>query len=202
MSQALRKLAGTINRSGGIAVFINQLREKIGVTYGSPEVTTGGRALKFFSSVRIDIRKKEVIKSGSTPIGNRTKVKIAKNKVAPPFKEVEFDLIFGEGICPASEVIEFGEILGIIKKSGSWYSYNGERVGQGKESVKTMLKENPDAAVAIRKEILERKDEIFVIKKAKSKKDGKNKGKNNDADVDFEEEDIDEAAEEFEDEED
>lgn len=146
MSQALRKLAGSINRTNCVVVFINQIREKIGVTYGSNETTTGGRALKFYASVRIDIRRIETLKDGSEPIGSRTKAKIIKNKVAPPFKEVEFDIIYGEGISRLGELVDLGVYLDIIHKSGSWFSIGDTRIGQGRESVKEYLKEHPDVA--------------------------------------------------------
>ncbi|MDR3072534.1 MAG: recombinase RecA, partial [Clostridiales Family XIII bacterium] len=149
MSQALRKLAGAISRSNTCAVFINQLREKVGVIYGSPEVTTGGRALKFYSSMRIDIRKAESIKVGDQTIGNRTKVKIVKNKVAPPFKQTEFDIIYGEGISKIGDLVDCAVTTEVIDKAGSWYSYNGNRIGQGRENVKSYLKENNELAVEI-----------------------------------------------------
>jgi len=154
MSQALRKLAGSISKTNCIVVFINQLREKIGVSYGNPETTTGGRALKFYSSVRIDVRRVETIKNGSEIIGNRTKVKITKNKVAPPFKEAEFDIIYGEGISKLGEIIDLGVKLDIIEKSGSWFTVAGNRI-QGRDSVRDFLKANPDVADAIEKEIRE-----------------------------------------------
>lgn len=144
MSQALRKLTGVISKSSCIVVFINQLRDKIGVMYGSPETTTGGKALKFYASVRLDIRRIGQIKEGTDIIGNRTKVKVVKNKVAPPFKEVEFDIIYGEGISKLGELIDLAVEFGIIKKSGAWFSYEGEKVGQGRENVKITLKENKD----------------------------------------------------------
>ena len=145
MSQALRKLTGQINKANTIALFINQLREKVGVMFGSPEVTTGGRALKFYSTVRIDVRKGEVIKGADSEIlGNRTKIKIVKNKVAPPFKVAEVDIMFGEGISKIGETLDFAVDLDIINKSGSWFSYNGERLGQGRENVKKVFEENEE----------------------------------------------------------
>ena len=146
MSQALRKLTGQINKANTIALFINQLREKVGVMFGSPEVTTGGRALKFYSSVRLDVRKGELIKANNENVGARTKVKVVKNKVAPPFKTAEFDLMYGEGISKAGTLIDIGTNMEIINKSGAWYSYNGERMGQGKEAAKQYLLDNPQIA--------------------------------------------------------
>ena len=144
MSQALRKLAGVINKTNALAIFINQLREKVGIVYGNPEVTTGGKALKFYASVRLDVRKGEPIKDGSTVIGSRTKIKIVKNKVAPPFRSCVVDLIFGEGLSQASSLLELAVERGIIKKSGAWYSYNESRIGQGRENTLKYLKENKD----------------------------------------------------------
>ena len=144
MSQALRKLTATISRTGCCCIFINQLREKIGVMFGNPETTTGGNALKFYASVRLDIRRISQIKDGDVANGNRTRVKVVKNKVAPPFRQVEFDIIFGEGISKVGEVIDMGVELGILQKSGSWYSYNEAKVGQGRDSVKTFLHDNPE----------------------------------------------------------
>ena len=145
MSQALRKLTGVIHKSGCICIFINQLRQKIGVMFGNPETTTGGNALKFYSSVRLDIRRIGQIKDSPDSInGNRTKVKVVKNKVAPPFKVVEFDIMYGKGISKSGEVLDLGVELEIIKKSGSWFSYNGEKLGQGRDSVKTILEDNPE----------------------------------------------------------
>lgn len=147
MSQALRKLTGTINKTGCLCIFINQLREKIGVMFGSPETTTGGNALKFYASVRLDIRRIGQIKEDKDNVtGNRTKVKVVKNKVAPPFKVVEFDIIYGEGISKVGEILDLATDMGIIAKSGSWFSYNGNRLGQGREGVKTILQDNPELA--------------------------------------------------------
>ena len=144
MSQALRKLSGVINKSKTTAIFINQLREKVGVMYGNPEVTTGGRALKFYASVRLDIRKVEAIKSGTEVVGNRTRAKVVKNKVAPPFKEAEFDIIYGEGISKVGSIIDVAVMYNIINKSGAWFSYEDQRIGQGRENVKIYLKEHPE----------------------------------------------------------
>lgn len=143
MSQALRKITGTLSRSNTIAIFINQLREKIGVMYGSPEVTPGGRALKFYSSVRIDIRKIEAIKEGAEIVGSRTRAKVVKNKCAPPFRQAEFDIMYGKGISREGSLLDVGVEMGIITKSGSWYSYEGEQLGQGREAVKSFLAANP-----------------------------------------------------------
>ncbi len=144
MSQALRKLAGTIGKTNTTIIFINQIRMKIGVVYGNPETTTGGNALKFYASMRLEIRKAAAIKAGEEILGNRTKVKVVKNKLAPPFKNVEFDLMFGEGISRTGDLLDMGVDLNIVEKSGSWYSYGGERIGQGRENVKIFLKDNPD----------------------------------------------------------
>lgn len=155
MSAAMRKLTSVISKSNTVAIFINQVREKIGVMYGNPETTPGGRALKFYSSVRIEVRKGEKIVDGGEIIGYTTKCKVVKNKVAPPFKETQFDMIFGEGISRLGEIITMGEELGFIKKSGAWYSYNGERLGQGKEKTKKFLKENDDLRLEIEGKIKE-----------------------------------------------
>ena len=154
MSQALRKLTSVISHSNAVVIFINQIREKVGVIYGSPEVTTGGRALKFFSSVRIDVRKGEAIKEGSNLIGNRTKAKIVKNKMAPPFMVAEFDMIFGQGISKSGDILDVASEYDIIKKAGAWYSYNGERIGQGREKAKEYLEENPHIMEEIRTMIM------------------------------------------------
>lgn len=155
MSQALRKLAGTINRSDTTAIFINQLREKIGVMFGSPETTPGGRALKFYSSVRIDIRRIESIKDGSEFTGNRVKAKIAKNKVAPPFKIAEFDIMFGEGISREGSLIDVAVEHDIVRKSGAWYTFDGDQLGQGREKAKLFLRENPDVAIQLQARVLD-----------------------------------------------
>ena len=144
MSQALRKLAGAINKSKTAVVFINQLREKVGVMFGNPETTTGGRALKFYSTMRMDVRRIESIKSGDSVLGNRTRVKIVKNKVAPPFRQAEFDIMYGEGISKPGDILDCAVENGIVEKAGSWYSFDGERIGQGRENVKTYLQSNPD----------------------------------------------------------
>lgn len=144
MSQALRKLSGTINKTKTTAIFINQLREKVGVMFGNPETTPGGRALKFYSSVRLDIRRNEQLKMGDGVVGNKTTVKVVKNKVAPPFKSAVVDIMYGEGVSREGEIIDLGSEAGIIQKTGAWYSYNGEKLGQGKENVKLLLKDNPE----------------------------------------------------------
>ncbi len=153
MSQALRKLTGTINKTGCCCIFINQLREKIGVMFGNPETTTGGNALKFYASVRIDIRRIGQLKDKEEIIGNRVKVKIVKNKVAPPFRQAEFDIIYGEGISKIGEIVDLGAESGVVQKSGSWYSYEGTKLGQGREGVKELLKDNPELAAEIEKKI-------------------------------------------------
>lgn len=155
MSQALRKLTATINRTNTICIFINQLREKIGVMFGNPETTTGGNALKFYASVRLDIRRVSQIKDGDTASGNRTRVKVVKNKVAPPFRQVEFDIIFGEGISKVGEIIDMGVDLGIINKSGSWFSYGDNKIGQGRDAVKQFLMDNPELTEEIEGRIRE-----------------------------------------------
>ena len=153
MSQALRKLAGSIAKTNCIVIFINQLREKVGVVYGNPEVTTGGRALKFYSSVRIDVRRTESLKNGSEIIGNRTRARVVKNKVAPPFKEAEFDIMYGEGISKVGELVDLGVKLDLLQKSGSWFSMGETRLGQGRDAVKQYLKENPEVAERIEADI-------------------------------------------------
>ena len=155
MSQALRKLTATISRTGCCCIFINQLREKIGVMFGNPETTTGGNALKFYASVRLDIRRISQIKDGEVASGNRTRVKVVKNKVAPPFRQVEFDIIFGEGISKVGEIIDMGVELGILQKSGSWFSYGDSKIGQGRDAVKQFLNDNPEVAAQVEGRIRE-----------------------------------------------
>jgi len=155
MSQALRKLSGAISKSNTIAIFINQLREKIGVMFGNPETTPGGRALKFYSSVRLDVRRVESIKMGNDVVGNRTKIKIVKNKVAPPFKQADVDIMYGEGISREGSLVDIGTEMDIVNKSGAWYSYEGERLGQGRENAKQFLKEHQDIALIIENKIRE-----------------------------------------------
>ena len=156
MSQALRKMTSALNQSKTTAIFINQLREKIGVMFGSPETTTGGKALKFYSSVRLDVRRIETLKDGTDAVGNRTRVKVVKNKVAPPFKQAEFDILYGHGISKEGSLIDLGVAEGFIRKSGSWYTYEGDQLGQGKENARNYLKENPETADEIEKKIKEK----------------------------------------------
>lgn len=167
MSQALRKLTGVISKSSCCAIFINQLREKVGVIYGNPEVTPGGRALKFYSSVRMEVRRIETLKSGGDMIGNRTRVKIVKNKVAPPFKEAIFDIMYGEGISKTGEILDLAVELNIINKSGAWFSYNGERLGQGRDNVKIYLKEHPEFADEIEAKVREQADVLMMDDKTR-----------------------------------
>ncbi|MES9954424.1 MAG: recombinase RecA [Candidatus Thiodiazotropha sp. 6PLUC2] len=172
MSQALRKLTANIKRTNCLVIFINQIRMKIGVMFGSPETTTGGNALKFYSSVRLDIRRIGAIKKGDEVVGNDTRVKVVKNKVAPPFKQVQFEILYGEGISLQGEIIELGVKQGIVDKSGAWYSYNGDRIGQGKENVRNFLKENPDIAneieTRIRAELLPEDEKEEKLEEAES----------------------------------
>ena len=160
MSQALRKLTATISKTNTICIFINQLREKIGVMFGNPETTTGGNALKFYASVRLDIRRLAQIKDGEEAVGNRVKVKVVKNKVAPPFRHAEFDIIFGEGISKTGEILDMGVELGIVQKSGSWFSYNSDKLGQGRDAVKQLLVDNPELATEIDLKIREKLKEM------------------------------------------
>src|SRR6201991_3690335 len=156
MSQALRKITGALNNSGTTAIFINQLREKIGVMFGSPETTTGGKALKFYASVRLDIRRIETLKDGGEAVGNRTRVKVVKNKMAPPFKQAEFDILYGHGISREGSLIDMGVEQGILRKSGAWYTYEGDQLGQGKENARKFLRDNPDVANELDKRIKEK----------------------------------------------
>ena len=160
MSQALRKLTATISKTNTICIFINQLREKIGIMFGNPETTTGGNALKFYASVRLDIRRTQQIKDGDSAVGNHVKVKVVKNKVAPPFRAAEFDIIFGEGISKTGEIIDMGTELGIVQKSGSWYSYNNDKLGQGRDAVKQLLVDNPELTKEIETRIREKIKEL------------------------------------------
>ena len=160
MSQALRKLTATISKTNTICIFINQLREKIGVMFGNPETTTGGNALKFYASVRLDIRRMAQIKDGDEAVGNRVKVKVVKNKVAPPFRSAEFDIVFGEGISKTGEILDMGVELGIVQKSGSWFSYNTDKLGQGRDTVKQLLQDNPELANEIEVKIREKIKEM------------------------------------------
>jgi recombination protein RecA len=162
MSQALRKLSGAINKSKVIAIFINQLREKVGVMFGNPETTPGGRALKFYSTVRLDVRRVETIKQGNDMVGNRTRIKVVKNKVAPPFKQAEIDIMYGEGISKEGSIIDIGSEMDIVQKSGAWYSFNNDRLGQGRENAKQFLKENPQVADVIEKKIRENSNLIVA----------------------------------------
>ena len=155
MSQALRKLTAIVAKSGAVVIFINQLREKVGVMYGNPETTPGGRALKFFSSVRLDVRRLEVIKNGTEIIGNKTRVKVVKNKVAPPFKEAEFDIMYGEGISKTGNILDMAVELGIIKKSGAWFSYDGEKIGQGRDNVRKYMQDNTEFCDDIERQVRE-----------------------------------------------
>ena len=156
MSQALRKLTATISRSNAIVIFINQIRMRIGVMFGNPETTTGGNALKFYASLRLDIRRIGAIKDGDTIIGGRTRVKVVKNKLAPPFREAEFDILYGKGIAREGELVDLGSEMGILEKSGAWYSFNGERIGQGRENAKEFLRQNPEAAKELTARVLEK----------------------------------------------
>ncbi len=182
MSQALRKLAGVISKSKTTAVFINQLREKVGIMFGNPETTPGGRALKFYASVRLDVRRIESLKQGTDVIGNRTRVKVVKNKVAPPFKEAEFDIIYGQGISREGSILDVGVNLDIVNKSGAWFSYNGQRIGQGRENVKQYLKENPEMAREIEMKIRDNYSQAFVNSMAHPKNDDDDE----DMDIDME----------------
>ena len=165
MSQALRKLAGAISKSNCVAIFINQLREKVGVVYGNPEVTTGGRALKFYSSVRIDIRRVETLKSGGEMVGSHTRAKVVKNKIAPPFREAEFDIMYGEGISREGELLDLAVKAEVVQKAGAWFSYDGRRLGQGRDKVKELLKTDKELAAEIEKKLWENIDKLYERKK-------------------------------------
>ena len=178
MSQALRKLTGTISRSQTVVIFINQIRMKIGVMFGNPETTTGGNALKFYASVRMDIRRIGALKDGDNIVGGRTRVKVVKNKMAPPFKEAEFDILYGTGISRDGEIVDLGSEMGIVEKSGAWYSFGGDRIGQGREAAKNFLKEHPEIGRQVISKVMERvglkREEVAVAagnsdKKEKSK---------------------------------
>lgn len=171
MSQALRRLAGSISKSKTVAVFINQLREKVGIMFGNPETTPGGRALKFYSSVRLEVKRSEVLKQGDEMLGNRTRVKVVKNKVAPPFRQAEFDIIYGEGISKEGCILDFAADEGIVQKSGAWYSYGKERIGQGRENAKQYLREHQDIFKEIEQKVREKHNLIKIDE------EGKNKGK-------------------------
>ncbi len=185
MSQALRKLAGVVSKSKCIAIFINQLREKVGVMYGSPEVTPGGRALKFYSSVRIDVRKVEPIKQGGDVIGARTRAKVVKNKIAPPFREAVFDIMYGTGINRMGEVLDAAVKLDIIHKAGAWFSYNGERLGQGRDNVKLYMSKNPEFAAEIDRLVRENSSKLLQMKPAAEDKKTKSVVIDDDAPLDF-----------------
>ena len=167
MSQALRKLSGTLNKTKTTAIFINQLREKVGVMFGNPETTPGGRALKFYSSIRLEVRRAEQIKQGDKVIGNKTNVKVVKNKVAPPFRTATLDIMYGEGVSKEGEIVDLASEIGALEKSGAWYSYNGEKVGQGKENVKALLRDNPDICAELEYKIREHYDIVGGMKKPK-----------------------------------
>ena len=173
MSKAMRKLTGVINRSNCAVVFINQLREKVGIMFGNPEVTTGGRALKFYSSVRLDVRKIETLKQNGEVIGNRTRVKIVKNKVAPPFREAEFDILFGKGISTEGDLVDLASNAGIIQKSGAWFSYEGNKIGQGRENAKQFLLDNPEIREEVDRRVREHYGIVDGVKEAEASDDAK-----------------------------
>ncbi len=170
MSQALRKLAGSISKLNCVAIFINQLREKVGVMFGNPETTPGGRALKFYSSVRIDIRRIESLKVGTEVVGSRTRAKVVKNKIAPPFKEAEFDIMYGKGISRSGELLDLAVQLDVIKKSGAWFSYKDDRIAQGRDNAKTFLENNPDIAKEVEDEVMANRDRLSFVRNGKAKK--------------------------------
>ena len=182
MSQALRKLAGVISKVNCVAIFINQLREKVGVMFGNPETTPGGRALKFYASVRLDIRKVETLKAGGEMVGSHTRAKVVKNKIAPPFREAEFDIMYGEGISRVGELLDLAVSIDIIKKSGAWFSYEGNRIAQGRDNAKQYLKDHPEIAQKIEQEVLAHKDQFNFAKSSKSSK-GKSAAKDGKAEA-------------------
>ena len=169
MSQALRKLAGSISKLNCVAIFINQLREKVGVMFGDPETTPGGRALKFYSSVRIDIRKIETLKAGGEIVGSRTRAKVVKNKIAPPFREAEFDIMYGQGISRVGELLDLAVNADVIKKSGAWFSYDGNRIAQGRDNAKNFLKDNPEVAAKVEEELKASSDKLNFSKTTKAR---------------------------------
>ncbi len=177
MSQALRKLSGTLNKTKTTAIFINQLREKVGVLFGNPETTPGGRALKFYSTIRLEVRRAEQIKLGDKVIGNKTNIKVVKNKVAPPFRTATIDIMYGEGVSKEGELVDLASEIDILEKSGAWYSYNGEKIGQGKENVKILLKENPELRDEIEYKVREHYDILTDEQKAEKKKSSKKDSK-------------------------
>ncbi len=188
MSQALRKLAGSISKLNCVAIFINQLREKVGIMFGNPETTPGGRALKFYSSVRLDIRKIEAIKVGGEIVGSRTRAKVVKNKIAPPFREAEFDIMYGQGISRIGELLDLAVSIDIIKKSGAWFSYEGNRIAQGRDNAKQFLKDNPDIAKKVEEELYANKDKFSFAKSTKTKAKAAKGGKPETSPVDEESE--------------
>ena len=187
MSQALRKLAGSISKVNCVAIFINQLREKVGIIFGNPETTPGGRALKFYSSVRLDIRRIDSIKVGGEVVGSRTKAKVVKNKISPPFREAEFDIMYGQGISRIGELLDLAVSIDIIKKSGAWFSYDGNRIAQGRDNAKIFLKDNPEIAKKIEEEVLANKDKLTFAKASKTSKTKSAKAAKDDADEPAEE---------------
>jgi recombination protein RecA len=177
MSQALRKLTGVISKSNCIVIFINQLREKVGVMFGNPETTTGGRALKFYASVRLDVRRVEALKQAGEVVGNHVRVKVVKNKVAPPFREAEFDIMFGQGISKEGDILDLAANIGVIAKSGAWYAYDGQKIGQGRENAKIYLKENPAFCDMIEEKVREHYFEEDAKEAAESEETAESKGK-------------------------
>ncbi len=194
MSQALRKLAGSISKLNCVAIFINQLREKVGVMFGNPETTPGGRALKFYASVRLDIRKVEAIKVGSEIVGSHTRAKVVKNKIAPPFREAEFDIMYGQGISRVGELLDLAVSIDIIKKSGAWFSYDGNRIAQGRDNAKQYLLDHPDVAQKVEEELMANKSKLTFVKASKSKSKSKGKPETTPVETDEETAPVEEAA--------